>query len=401
MLVTLLLGLSTGFPIYYRIVYILALAFTGSFLESYLRIRGIEVKIYCDQSVVQVGDSVKHNITVRNKTRFAKPWLSAITSSPAHLSRKVFRLKSKEEYQFSIVAHPTNRGVYPLSPIELTASDLFGLFTHRRHFFSNQHLTVYPADTGKFCITSMGSGTSESTDLKFSNFLELPYTSGIRQYLPGDSFSRIHWPTSIRNRDLMTKELEKGSGRNVCLIVDLQEGVQFGTEGDRTDDMAAHVGASLARKYLSIGCPIGLLLSNWNSTYIPPTSGRGQHVQILKALTTTKCDGTTGLIHFLAQHRRQLIQFGSLVIITPSIDPTWVSSLTPFLVSGILISVMLINPESFGSSNSITHLTRELSENKLEFLIIRNGDSSIALSNSTANLTTNPETNPNNLKISA
>jgi hypothetical protein len=47
-----------------------------------------------------------------------------------------------------------------------------------------------------------------------------PHASGVREYVPGDSIKRIHWPTSIRRDQLMVKEFEQDPQAEVWLFLD-------------------------------------------------------------------------------------------------------------------------------------------------------------------------------------
>ena len=58
--------------------------------------------------------------------------------------------------------------------------------------------------------------------------------AGIRDYAPGDSFSRIHWPTSARKNRLFVKEFELDPLADVWLLMDAERTVHVGSY-DSTD----------------------------------------------------------------------------------------------------------------------------------------------------------------------
>ena len=62
-----------------------------------------------------------------------------------------------------------------------------------------------------------------------------PAASLVRAYVPGDSLAHIHWPTTARLNQLMTKEFEGAGINEVWLFVDMQQSAQAG-EGDESTE---------------------------------------------------------------------------------------------------------------------------------------------------------------------
>ena len=80
----------------------------------------------------------------------------------------------------------------------------------------------------------------------------------VRNYVPGDALTRIHWPSTARLGQFMVKEFDLDPTIDVVLMLDLDRESQAG-EGDSSTEeygvtMAASVAAYLLRQQeLSVG----------------------------------------------------------------------------------------------------------------------------------------------------
>ena len=55
--------------------------------------------------------------------------------------------------------------------------------------------------------------------------------AGVREYAPGDSFNRIHWPLTARAGRLIVKEFELDPTADIWLFLDMQQEVPAGSIG--------------------------------------------------------------------------------------------------------------------------------------------------------------------------
>ena len=77
-------ALATGATLYYRIIYILGIAFAGSYVWCYFNIRGIKVEIDREQSHVQAGDTIQESVGVQNTSPVPKAWLEVRELTKQH-----------------------------------------------------------------------------------------------------------------------------------------------------------------------------------------------------------------------------------------------------------------------------------------------------------------------------
>jgi uncharacterized protein (DUF58 family) len=68
--------------------------------------------------------------------------------------------------------------------------------------------------------------------------------SGVRDYAPGDSFNRIHWPSTARTSRLISKEFELDPLSDVWIFLDMHDDAQAETPYtfDTSDDAVADAG---------------------------------------------------------------------------------------------------------------------------------------------------------------
>ena len=73
--ITVYTGLSTGFSMFHRLVYILVVTTVFSFIWSWTSLKALEVSVERRSRKVNVGDDVEERITVRNLSFLPKPVL--------------------------------------------------------------------------------------------------------------------------------------------------------------------------------------------------------------------------------------------------------------------------------------------------------------------------------------
>jgi uncharacterized protein (DUF58 family) len=64
--------------------------------------------------------------------------------------------------------------------------------------------------------------------------------AGVREYAPGDSFNRIHWPSTARAGRLIVKEFELDPTADIWLFLDMQREVQAGSAWETVPTPTVH-----------------------------------------------------------------------------------------------------------------------------------------------------------------
>jgi uncharacterized protein (DUF58 family) len=184
--------------------------------------------------------------------------------------------------------------------------------------------------------------------------------SSVRDYLPGDSLRWIHWPTSARRDSLFVRLFDSTPSSDWWIILDAHGAAQVGEGQDSTMEHAIILSASLANQGLQAGREVGLVAYGEELVWCPPRGSENQRQGILRALALLE-PGRRSLGDLLARMPPHFGRMSSLIIITPDVDGDWVDSLLAFLHRGIVPTVLMFDPVSFGGGGDASRLDLILS----------------------------------------
>ena len=177
----------------------------------------------------------------------------------------------------------------------------------------------------------------------------------MREYVPGDHHRLIHWPTSARQNNLYVRSLDSAQAGDWWILLDMDRRVHLGEGENSTEEHQVVLAASLADQGLRSGKAVGLAAADGKLTWLPPRGGDAQRWQILYSLALIS-QGDWSLPMVLERIRPIIGRNPSLTIITPAVDPGWVSSLIPISEAGATLTVLILDPVSFGGSQDPTEL---------------------------------------------
>ena len=374
--VTVLTALSTGFVLFHRLVYILGLTTVLSFAWSWVSLKTLEVSVDRRSGKVRVGDNVEGRITVRYTSALPKPVLEVedLTDLPGYSSGMAVVPRPKGLHSWRTVTRTRMRGVYTMGPVRVSSSDIFGMFRWSKLFGGTDSLLVYPKtfDLPHFTIPAAHL-SGEVASRKRSHDLT-PYAASVREYSVGDSISRIHWNSTARMGRLMSKQFDTGVSSDVWLFIDLFRDVQAGELEESTDEYAVSIAASLAEKYLKLQLPLGAVAYGDQRYFLSADTGAGQYDRVIEALAMSKAEGTVPLESALASEEALWAYPSSLVVMTSSHRPQWVTALREIAKRRVRVAVVLIDGRSFGGIFNTLDVVPALYEAGLPPFVVRKGD---------------------------
>ena len=374
---TAITGAATGFGLFFRLIYILALTAALAFAWTWFATRGLEVSAERRAKRARVGDDIEERITVRNRSALPKSALEVedATDMPGYRSGRAVSLPSRSFRSWRSLAPARKRGVYKLGPVRVSGSDPFGLFRSDRDFGEQDDLVVYPRvhELPLFEIPA-GFLTGESAARRRSHDLT-PHAASVREYAFGDSLNRIHWNSSARTGRLMSKEFDLGLASDVWIVVDLHKDVQAGELEESTDEYAVSIAASLARKYLRAQLPVGLVAYGDARYALPADVGAAQHERIMETLARGMAEGATPLEDVISQEERAWGTHSSVVVITPSHRAAWTTAVRELGRRRVNVTAILVDGASFGGMFRSMDALAPLREAGVAPYAVRMGDS--------------------------
>src|SRR5713101_4484867 len=339
LLSTYLLGVKPG----YTLAYALILLFVLAWLWPRYTARRISLSRHLDPGIPTVGDQFEETFTISRKGWVPAPWV------------EIRDLGQVAEYQpgrvVSAGGEPITwraRGAYrrrgwmTFGPTSVRVVEPFGLFSQERRFKERTSVLDYPPETG-----------------------------GVRDYVTGDSFGRIHWALSAHHNRLMSKTFEQPLTTDIWILLDLDRKVHVGQGEESTVEYAVSLAASITAQVSSRGREVGLIANDARGTFLQPHRAIRQDRLILDYLAIAQPDGSTSLRQALAWDKVRRLPRRAIVVITPSADPDWVHLLQAVRGRRTTLIVFYIDGVSFGGPDR--NPTFDLGQD-VDLYVVRKGD---------------------------
>ena len=349
------LALGSGFSLYWDVAFVMFLALIGGFLWAYLGLVRLDVQLERLTTHSQVGVPLEGRLRLVNGFRFSKSWLEVeeLTDLPEPGSGRVVTVPGREARAWRHIVQCNQRGVFHLGPVRVTSSDPFGLFRLSRNFLEPERIVVHPrAKPLPNFNLPIATFPSDGRFTQRSPYLDAQ-ASSVRDYVYGDSVSRVHWPYTARKGSLMVKEFDRGLSSEVWIVLDLQGNVQAGEGLDNTEELSVTVAASVASKLLAMEVPVGLAAHGDRSYLLQPDHGAGHTAALMEELALMRALGHDPLERTLYQLERYLGRLSTLLVVTPTTDMGWMLTIANLRRRGVRVASILVDPSSFGSHDGV------------------------------------------------
>ena len=404
LLLWLIVGISAfgaGRELLYNLWYLLTALLILAFLWAQVSIRWVVVERQTRTTRSQVGKMAEERILVRNQGVLPKLWLEVRDHStlPNHrVSRVISPLGARRLQAWTVQTRCLQRGRFRMGPMTLSGGDPFGLFhvSQDLDLPPTSTLIVYPQtfDLPEFAplvgIMPGGDTMRRRTPYVTTN------VSGVRDYAPGDSFNRIHWPSSARTGRLISKEFELDPTADVWLFLDLEHVAQSdlpwagkvpwseprlpweaSTEpmlAPSTVEYGIATAASLAKHFIERDRGVGFIAYSHQRQVIPADRGERQLSKILETLAVIQAEGRIPISEILAAEGAHLGRNTTAVVITSTDQPYWIAAARDMRQRGLNMVAVLLECHSFGNPRSNEELAVDLSISGVLTYLVREGD---------------------------
>ncbi len=370
-------AMATGYSLLFRLSYVLGGVLVVAWVWSRLSIRGVEVELVEATRETEVGGWAEERLRVRNNTRVPKTWVEVQdqTDLPGHRGGNVVGLPQHEFRSWRLRTRCLRRGVFNLGPFTVTSGDPFGLFRHSRATGVSHTLLVYPKTVPLPHFNLAPGELAGEERLQRRAPQVTPNAATVREYLHGDSFNRVHWPTTARVGELMVKEFELDSASNLWVVLDLQRDVHSGAPPENTEEYAVTVAASLARKYLDMNRSVGFIAYGQEAQVVKPERGAGQFQLITRALAEAKAQGEIPLHAVLTREGQSFGLHSAVVVITPSTLSDWGRLVGGLARRGVKAAAVVIDVNSFGRRDiTVPGVVAQLTGAGVAAYLVRQGE---------------------------
>jgi uncharacterized protein (DUF58 family) len=369
-------ALATGFWLPTRLAYVIAFGVPAAYFWAKANARNLEVSTERPMDRLQEGQVYEERITVKNLSWWAKLWLEVVdqTDLPGHSATRIITLGPRESRTWKTSTLCRQRGLYSIGPVRISTGDPFGFFRYTNTYGRPQSILVYPRATElpNFYVPPANL-PGEGRFRKRTHYVT-PNASGIRPYEPGDSFNRIHWPSTARTNELMVKLFELDPASDIWIILDLQKDVHVGSGEDGTEEYAVRVAASIARFFLVANRSVGFITYG-KRLFIEEAERGAQHfTRILEALALATAEGDVPVGALITEESKRFGRHTTVVVITPSTSEEWVSMLQFVGERGVKVAAVLLEPSTFGGTENSLMVFGTLAASDIYTYLVRRSD---------------------------
>ena len=348
-LVLIVAAFSTGLPFLFYLLYLAILVIGGSYVLVRLGLTDLEAGYAVSQLHGHVGDRMRVTYTLRNSSRLPKPWLEIHnpTTLPGGLPGRAITLRGRTERSWLIRAPLSRRGHFRIEPLHIRTGDPFGFFEASATVGQGISVVVYPRLEAlpRWKLPTAALEGSHATPVRALQ--TTPLATTVRPYAPGDAMNRIHWKTTARHGEIQVKEFDLEQTADAWIILDLQRGIQTGKGDESTVEAAIRAAASIADKALQENRAVGLTVNVARTAFLPADRGGRQHLKIMQLLAAVEADGSAPLVETLIASVPRLRRGMTAVVITASLDPSWVRPLASLRSRGVTCVVVTLDAAAY------------------------------------------------------
>ena len=353
--VLLVAAMVTTSPIAYWLLYALGGLVLLSYVWTRNAARSLTLRRRLRGHQITVGDEVQEDFELVNTSRLPILLVEVDDHSelPGDQASVAESLGPRQRKRWISRGLAERRGLYGLGPTDLRVGDPFGIFASERRIDVRTTVVVYPpisimADVEIPAGSMVGTSRSSIRTHQVTSD-----AGGLREFQPGDPLKRIHWLSSARRSQLLVKEFDLEPTANLWIALDLHRDVQAGHGDESTEEYGVKIVSSLAHQFVRDNKAVGFVaLSRQGRHLIEPQKGLKQLWRILETLAVVQATGTAPFHEFLSASAAGLGRGTSLVAITPSADPRWLTSLTQLGHRAIYPLAVAIDASTFGPGAS-------------------------------------------------
>ena len=377
--------LMTGVALYVRMMYLGAFLLISTWVWTRISLNNLQITRLARSLRASVGDVFEETFELENRSRIPRLFVEVLnqTNLPAAAgSRLLTWVGAKQNRTYIARTWLTRRGAYSLGPTSLISGDPFGFFTQKRTFPSAASLLVLPMIIPIEDFPAPAGLLPGGKAINRKSMDVTPHASGVREYVHGDAFKRIHWASTARRGKLMVKEFEQDPQSEFWIYLDAQNYIQAQQpyeapilrEGwiftgrpevhlpPSTLEYGVCLAASLAHYFIKQRRAVGFVTDGPIYTVIPAELSDRQESKVLETLAFVTGEGHLPLSSLVDLQSPQMPLGSSAVLITPSIREDVILAVELLLRRKLRPVVILLMADSFGGKNGSEAIALKLEQ---------------------------------------
>ncbi|MEN3000371.1 MAG: DUF58 domain-containing protein [Armatimonadota bacterium] len=336
-------GVMTGNRQMYWMASILGVLMGGMYLLVRWMVPRVDVSRELPAEVWE-GEPFDVRLMVSSPIRFLPLWYRVRDRLPPALEVQdapLFILPhQRATVRYRVV--PSRRGAHQIGPVELTVSDLLGLFEVQRLLPETNRVLVLPRPVPLPNRVWEGGGRGRAHQVSARSALKGEGTDwhGTREYTPGDPLRRINWRATARHQSWHVQEFETSHLAPLLVAIELAPRWQCESDGSCPDFERAlrHI-AWLIMEAPRNGIRVYLTGPGWDGVQIESASMQ-QMMNALRALAQLQPEARLSLAQQLPLLVQQYGgQFTLCLFVPPAERRHYESLIQPFLQQGYSLQV--------------------------------------------------------------
>jgi Uncharacterized conserved protein (some members contain a von Willebrand factor type A (vWA) domain) len=242
------------------------------------------------------------------------------------------------------------RGFYTFGPIDITVSDIFGLFTWNRQVKCDGKLSVFPrvVKLNRFNVRPMQTFGTITTKQRANE--DYSSISDIRKYYPGDSYKRIHWKVSARKGSIHVKNFDMSGSTEAYIFLNLYRGDYADIYRADMEEKSVECATAIIYFMLSKNINTGFYASGEKLVY---TRSRdlNEFKKFMEELIRVKSNGIIPMENLLESKARLIPRGSSIILITPRLSSGLVEKIVGLKETGYDVIIVYIAVEDLSEEH--------------------------------------------------
>lgn len=263
------------------------------------------------------------------------------------------------------------RGRYEFGEVRLEIADPFALERVSLELPAPGALLVYPRLVELrrlFSESGTHSHDGRRLLLRRQSGFEL---HGVREYAPGESLRRVHWPSTARRGELMVKELEDAPRDEIAVLLDADASAVVG----ESFDVQVRAAGSILEAHVRRGRRAVLVVNSERRDVQQVHSAAADSRRALELLAGAEPTGRAPVARLLAEQDGAAARALELVVVTARLEPELVDRLVQRALSRRQVSLVHVDAATFnGQVRRAEPLLLRLSTAGIPVAVVRRGD---------------------------